>query len=77
MTTAPASPHQVVLARMQAHAAAVKAALGAVPHPAARLLAVHGINFAPGQQVRDTVTGQLGVIRGGGQVLYQRQNPGT
>jgi hypothetical protein len=65
--------HHATVAEMQATHARLRASIGAVPHPHARLYAVHGISFAPGQQVFDSVSGQIGVIRGAGQILHQRQ----
>lgn len=77
MSSAQVTPHQALLAQMKANAAAVKSRLGAIPHPAARLLQIHDIKFAPQQRVHDSITNTVGIIRGGGKVLHHHKNPGS
>jgi len=44
----------------------VRAAVGEVPPPAALVSQLHNIPFLPGDKVIDSVTGEEGVILGGG-----------
>jgi len=44
----------------------VRAAVGTVPPPASLVAELHNIPFLPGDKVVDSVTGEEGVILGGG-----------
>lgn len=44
----------------------VRAAVGTVPPPEQLVLQLHNIPFLPGDKVVDSVTGEEGVILGGG-----------
>ena len=60
---------------LAAHRAARRAALGPVELPSQMVMDIHGLNFFIGQQVRDTVTGQVVEVIGGGTV--QSSNKST
>ena len=68
----PTTHHEVIGAKIAAAHAEALARLGPVPDPVTRLHQVSGVNLVRGQQVVDTVTGQIGVIRGAGQKHVSR-----
>jgi predicted transglutaminase-like cysteine proteinase len=60
----------------RAHAAEVKAVFGHVPHPQEMIHRVLAVEHMPGDQVLDTVTGQIGEVVSGGIVQSTDQSAG-